>query len=105
MACEAGLVPVVLGGDSRVLDLGRSRRLFSDAQRLARLAEQATCEHPTCDVPAAFSHAHHRTPWARGGATNKNDLQWLCPRHHALAHQAMGTAQPTGTRPPPPMRT
>ncbi len=107
MACEAGLVPAVLGGDSRVLDIGRKGRLFTDPQRIARIVEQATCEHPTCDVPAAFCHAHHRTPWAHGGTTNKADLQWLCPRHHTLAHQALDKAGKPGHKPPPnpPRRT
>ncbi len=107
MACEAGLVPAVLGGDSRVLDIGRKGRLFTDPQRIARIVEQATCEHPTCDVPAAFCHAHHRTPWACGGTTNKDDLQWLCPRHHTLAHQALDkAARPEHREPPaPPRRT
>ena len=35
LACGAGLVPAVLGGRSQVLDLGRTRRLFSEAQRMA----------------------------------------------------------------------
>ncbi|QWZ07641.1 13E12 repeat family protein [Nocardioides panacis] len=35
LACRAGLVPAVLGGASQVLDLGRTRRLHSRAQRLA----------------------------------------------------------------------
>ena len=30
MACDAGLIPVVLGGKSEVLDHGRMRRLFSN---------------------------------------------------------------------------
>jgi hypothetical protein len=35
LACNAGLVPAVLGGDSLPLDLGRSRRLHSRTQRRA----------------------------------------------------------------------
>src|SRR5699024_3879025 len=29
MACDAGIIPVVLGGEGEVLDLGRSVRLFT----------------------------------------------------------------------------
>ena len=112
MACEAGLVPAVLGTRSQVLDQGFRTRLFTDPQRIARIIEQATCEHGTCDVPAAFCHAHHRTPWAHGGTTNKDDLQWLCPRHHTLAHQALAhqamekAGKPPHQPPPdPPRRT
>ena len=38
LACTAGILPVVLGGKSEVLDLGRTRRLFSPAQRKASRA-------------------------------------------------------------------
>ncbi len=112
MACEAGLVPVVLGGRSQVLDQGLRSRFFTDPQRLAGLVERATCEHPTCDVPAAFCHAHHRVPWSRGGTTDKDDLRWLCPRHHTRIHQAEArqvldrTARPDHrSAPEPPGRT
>ena len=86
LACEAHLIPAVLGGESEVLDLGRARRLHTRAMRLARLVEQPTCEHPTCDVPATACHAHHREAWARGGTTAKHTLEWLCPHHHRQTH-------------------
>ena len=35
MACDAEIIPMVLGGDSKPLDVGRSRRLFTRGQRLA----------------------------------------------------------------------
>ena len=35
MACEAGIIPIVLGGDSQPLDVGRERRLATRAQRMA----------------------------------------------------------------------
>ena len=35
LACEAAIIPVVLGGTGEILDLGRTRRLFSPAQRKA----------------------------------------------------------------------
>ena len=36
MACDADLIPVVLGGAAEVLDVGRSRRLATPAQRTRR---------------------------------------------------------------------
>ncbi|MFC7497600.1 MULTISPECIES: DUF222 domain-containing protein [unclassified Nocardioides] len=44
LACEAGIIPVVLGGDSVPLDLGRKRRCFTDHQRLAMFVQH--CEPP-----------------------------------------------------------
>lgn len=35
LAFEAGIIPIVLGGDSQVLEFGRARRLFTKEQRLA----------------------------------------------------------------------
>ncbi len=33
LACEAGIIPAVLGSAGQVLDLGRTRRLFTPGQR------------------------------------------------------------------------
>lgn len=93
LACEAGIVPAVLGTTSQVLDLGRRTRFHTEPQRLAVTLEQQHCQHPGCDIPAALCHVHHTTPWSRGGTTNTRDAQLLCPSHHSLAHRA------------PPMRT
>ena len=67
LACTAGILPAVLGGDSQPLDLGRMRRLFSPAQRKALAIRDQTCRAEGCDVPAAWTEAHHLKPWARGG--------------------------------------
>jgi len=87
LACEAGLVPAVLGTGSVVLDLGRRTRLHTAAQRLALTITQEHCQHPTCDVPAARCHVHHTLAWARGGLTDLANALLLCPFHHHLAHR------------------
>ena len=85
-ACEAGIVPAVLGGGSQVLDLGRTRRLHSPAQRTALAIEQGGCTAHGCDAPPGLCHVHHDTPWARGGTTDLANGRLLCPRHHTRAH-------------------
>src|SRR4029079_13426540 len=35
LACEAAIIPMVLGGKSEVLDLGRKKRLYDRSQRIA----------------------------------------------------------------------
>ena len=65
-ACESGLIPAVLDTDGHVLDLGRTVRLHTKAQRLALIVEQKTCQHPTCVVLGHFCHVHHTNPWSRG---------------------------------------
>jgi hypothetical protein len=99
LACTAGLVPAVLGGGSEVLDLGRSRRLFSTAQRKALALTQSTCRADGCTVPSAWCEAHHATsPWCQGGRTDLRDGQLLCPWHHHRAHDDRYLVQtlPTG---------
>ena len=52
MACDAGLIPVVLGGKSEVLDYGRLRRLYSKPQRVAMAIRQSfRCAAEGCDGP------------------------------------------------------
>ena len=85
LACEAGIIPAVLGGKSQVLDLGRTRRFHTGAQRIAKTLEQGGCTAEGCDWPPGLCHLHHPIPWSRGGGTN-NDGLLLCPRHHARAH-------------------
>ncbi|MCM0621815.1 HNH endonuclease signature motif containing protein [Nocardioides bruguierae] len=85
-ACEAGLVPAVLGGHGQVLDLGRQRRLFSKAQRLVLQRRDRGCTADGCDAPAGFCHAHHDRPWSRGGPTDLGNGRLLCGHHHRRIH-------------------
>ena len=87
MACEADLIPVVLGGDGRVLDVGRSRRLATDAQRTAIAAMHRTCVYPECQTSVDDCRIHHLTPWSAGGRTDLDDLAPACEPHHHLVHE------------------
>lgn len=87
LACNHGILPAVLGGRSEVLDLGRSRRLFSAGQRKAMEIRDRACRTAGCVVPAAWCEAHHaRQPWSRGGRTDLADGLLLCSYHHHRAH-------------------
>ena len=86
LACEAGIVPVVLGGRREVLDQGRRRRLFTRAQRIALATRDRGCTAVGCHTAAWFCHAHHDQPWATGGATDLANGRLLCPTHHRTAH-------------------
>jgi hypothetical protein len=93
LACTAGVLPAVLGGASDVLDLGRSRRLFSPAQRKALGIRDRACRAEGCDIPAAWCEAHHAAqPWAGGGRTDLADGVLLCPFHHHRAHDPVWDA-------------
>jgi Domain of unknown function (DUF222) len=88
LACEAGLVPAVLGGAQEVLDLGRKSRLFTTAQRRALHLRDGGCTAEGCGLPPSVCHAHHDDPWSRGGPTDLAQGRLLCPRHHRLAHDS-----------------
>ncbi len=87
LACNAALIPMVFGGDSVVLDVGRSRRLHDRYQRLALARRDRGCIFPGCDRPPAWCEAHHLRPWSSGGPTSVHDGCLLCPAHHHLVHE------------------
>ncbi len=86
LACNARLLPAVLGGKSEPLDLGRDQRLFSKAQRRAMLLRDRTCRAEGCDIPGTWAEAHHWIPWERLGRTDLDAGVLLCSHHHHRAH-------------------
>jgi Domain of unknown function (DUF222)/HNH endonuclease len=87
LCCDADLVPVVLGGDGVVLDVGRARRLATCDQRRALAAMYSRCGLPGCHVGFQHCRIHHVTDWTNGGATDVDNLIPLCSTHHHLVHE------------------
>ncbi len=90
-ACSAGTVVLTIDGNpanaGQPLNLGRERRLFSRAQRLALAARDGGCRWPGCERPPSWCEAHHIDHWHRdGGRTDVADGILLCRHHHLLAH-------------------
>ena len=86
VACEAELVPYVLGTAGEELDAGRAVRLFTRAQRRALWRRDRGCTFPGCTAPAAWSRAHHVRHWADGGLSDVDNAALLCQRHHTHVH-------------------
>lgn len=86
LACQAGVVPHVLGSRSEPLDVGRAERLFTSAQRHALGLRDRHCTYPGCEVPAHWCRAHHVIHWLDGGRTDLANAALLCERHHGLVH-------------------
>ncbi len=84
MACDAGLIPLVLGSDSQPLDVGREYRLVPKALRTALTHRDQGCVFPHCTARPAACEAHHIQPWWAGGDTSLENLVLLCPHHHRL---------------------
>ena len=85
LACAAGIIPMVLGGDSVPLDLGREQRLFGRGQKIALNHLYGGCAAANCDRPPAWVEYHHKKPWSTGGRTDLKDGIPLCPPHHHMA--------------------
>lgn len=87
LACDAEILPAVLGGNAEVLDLGRTQRLVTPALFNALVLRDRHCAFPGCSrLPLAC--AHHILHWADGGPTSLTNLVLLCRRHHTLIHHS-----------------
>jgi hypothetical protein len=87
MACDAGIVPVVLDDDSgNPLDIGRRTRAIPPAIRRALVVRDRACAFPGCDC-TKWLDAHHVEHWLDGGETKLDNLILLCPFHHRLIHE------------------
>ena len=87
LACEAGIIPAVLGGESVPLDLGREKRLHTKAQRQALSVLHDSCAIAGCERPFAWCEIHHPHSWSRGGGTDLDNALPLCGYHHNRAHE------------------
>ncbi|MDE0233180.1 MAG: DUF222 domain-containing protein [bacterium] len=84
LACQSDILPAIFRGMSQPMDLGRSRRAASPAQRIALVARDKNCVG--CGANANWCQAHHIIPWAVQGNTDLNDMCLLCSRCHHKVH-------------------
>ncbi|MGV9362104.1 DUF222 domain-containing protein, partial [Amycolatopsis sp. NPDC003731] len=87
-ACDAMIIPAVLGAKSEPLNLGRLRRLISAGLRRALFLRDRGCAFPGCHRPPRHCQGHHIRHWADGGPTNLNNLVLMCAHHHRLLHRS-----------------
>ncbi|KRE53334.1 hypothetical protein ASG92_07335 [Arthrobacter sp. Soil736] len=114
IACDADIIPVLLGSEGRILDIGRTTRIFPPHIRKAITARDQGCTFPNCTIPAPWCEAHHRkaitardqgctfpnctipapwceahhtTYWSHGGPTSTENGTLLCTHHHHLIHK------------------
>ena len=86
LACVANVIPAVMGTNSQPLDLGRTQRFFSRAQRRAMALRDRGCINPGCTMAAHRCEANHVHPWYLGGKTDLSNGALLCPICHASFH-------------------
>lgn len=87
LACDAQVVPAVLGSHREVLELGRGERLFNRAQIRHLWLRDQGCTFPHCTRPARWCDAHHLIHWADGGPTDTDHGALLCQAHHTVVHR------------------
>jgi len=99
LACDAEIIPMILGGPGGPADAGRSSRTVPLRLRRLLIARDRHCQWPGCDQPPSRCDAHHIHHWTDGGPTDLDNLVLLCHRHHHHLHQHGYTmvAQPDGT--------
>ena len=87
LACQARIIPVVLGRQGEVLDLGRSARLFSPAQRKALAIRDKRVHRRRLQHPRRLVRGPPlETTLVPAGRTDLADGKLLCSFHHHRAH-------------------
>jgi hypothetical protein len=85
-ACDAHIIPHVLGNHSEPLDIGRASYSVPTPMRRALIVRDKGCAFPGCDRPPGWCEAHHIQSWLDGGSTALSNLVLLCNHHHERVH-------------------
>ncbi|QBJ95281.1 HNH endonuclease [Rhodococcus sp. ABRD24] len=88
LTCDCILSPIVMDEHAAPINLGRTMRTISAAQRRALIARDTGCAFPGCSTPPSWCDGHHIRHWADGGPTNLDNLVLLCRFHHNLLHHS-----------------
>ncbi|TCO53707.1 HNH endonuclease signature motif containing protein [Actinocrispum wychmicini] len=105
LACDARIIPAVLGTDSQPLDVAVPAYTTPAHIRRALVLRDRGCSFPACDRPANVCDSHHVLEWRKGGPTKLKNLALLCGHHHRLIHHSDWQAKMVNGRPqfiPPP---
>ena len=85
LSCNARWTGLVFDRAGDAIWRSRSRRTVTDTQWQTLLAKHGGCFH--CAAPPGMCQAHHITPYAKGGATNLDNLIMVCWNcHHKIHH-------------------
>jgi Domain of unknown function (DUF222) len=88
LQAAATRLPATLGGaPTQPLEIGRTSRVVSAAQRAALVVRDGGCAVTGCDRPPAWCEAHHLVHWLHGGPTDLAYLALVCRAHHRAVHE------------------
>ena len=88
LACDAEVIPAVLGSHGEVLDVGRTQRLVTPGIWKALTLRDRHCRFPGCRRMPLACDAHHLHHWADGGPTSLDNLVLL-----RLSHESSTSAK------------
>jgi hypothetical protein len=88
LACDANVIPVVLGGKSEPIDVAVPSYPVPTRMRRALVLRDRGCAFPDCERTAPTCDSHDVKPWHDGGETRESNLMLLCGRHHRLIHNS-----------------
>lgn len=87
LLARANIIPIVLGGNSQVLDMGRKMRYHKGAIREAIMARDRGCIVPDCTAPPdQVETDHYLKSWSDGGETSVWSGAGLCTGDHHKRH-------------------
>jgi hypothetical protein len=86
LACDARVIPVVLGAHGEPLDVGRATYPVTASIWRALVARDGGCSFAGCDRPPEWTEAHHIRFWADGGETSVDNCCLFCDHHHRTVH-------------------
>jgi len=80
LACNASILPLVLGTDGEIVDQGRQHRLFTPAQIRRLWLRDGGCTYPGCSMPP---HWRTHITWSTGRTSDRQT--WATRRSSASA--------------------
>ena len=82
-----------VGANGVALSLGRTA--YRPSKGLRRFIEyrDGDCQFPCCTLPMRRGEIDHIIEWQGGGTTDAENLQALCPKHHALKSLGLWKAE------------
>lgn len=75
---------VVIDSHEVVINMGRKSRLYTGPAREAAMLLVQACQHPGCELPAAWSQVDHNREWKDGGLTDQDNSTIECARHNVF---------------------
>lgn len=101
LACDAQVLPAVLGGEGQVLDVGQSRRLINGPLRRALVLRDGGCAFPRLRPPGAVvPRGPHQVLGGRrtDGPGQRRTALWSPPSAGPRLGGAVGSRQQAGVR-------